>query len=158
MNEPTLKQKIFAHRQSIAWSLALVWAAFIFVFSSIEGSELTEWMKSWSSMAHLGEYLVLGVLVNGALNMPWRSNMATTLISIIIVAVFGFTDEIHQMFVAGRVPSIDDWIIDAVGGAIGTIVSTWFLITYRRLSGLREKRRRHGHEARDEGLTKNRLS
>jgi len=36
-----------------------------------------------------------------------------------IGALYGMTDELHQMFVPGRQPDIADWIADILGVAIG---------------------------------------
>ena len=44
------------------------------------------------------------------------------LLPVIIVSVWGITDEIHQGFVPGREPSVFDWCADTIGATIGSLV------------------------------------
>lgn len=41
---------------------------------------------------------------------------------VIIVSVWGITDEIHQSFTPGREPSVFDWCADTIGAVIGSLV------------------------------------
>lgn len=45
---------------------------------------------------------------------------------VIIVSVWGITDEIHQSFTPGRESSVFDWCADTVGAIIGSIAFFYF--------------------------------
>jgi VanZ family protein len=50
-------------------------------------------------------------------------------------AVYGVSDEFHQRFVPGRNASIEDWVADVAGAAVG--VAAAFAWRSRRDSGSR---------------------
>ncbi len=84
--------------------------------------------------AHVTEYLVLGILLFRAFRAgsrerrPWRWAIA----SLMVVALYAAGDELHQVFVIGRTPSLVDVGIDTVGGLLGQCASVvWH---YRRRS------------------------
>lgn len=43
-----------------------------------------------------------------------------------VVTLYGFLDELHQLFIPGRSGTLDDWIADIVGGIIGIYFLEWF--------------------------------
>jgi len=68
-------------------------------------------------VVHAGLYAVLGVAlglgrVRSALPPPH-------LVLILVGALYGATDELHQVFVRGRSPDWADWVADVVGVASG---------------------------------------
>lgn len=75
---------------------------------------------------HLTEYAVLALLLWRALHatksgLPawsWPKVGGTML----MVFLYGMTDEFHQIFVPTRTPHITDVLIDTTGGAIGLFV------------------------------------
>ena len=40
--------------------------------------------------------------------------------SMIIVVLYGVSDEVHQMFVPGRTAALDDVVADTIGAVVGT--------------------------------------
>ena len=40
----------------------------------------------------------------------------------ILCAVYGITDEVHQMYVPGRDATLVDWVADVVGGFLGAFL------------------------------------
>ncbi len=103
------------------WAPVVLWAAVIFVFSSISdlGTGLGTWDLVLRKLAHAGEFAILGALLLRAL----RAELPALAAGIAYAA----TDELHQRFVPGRVGSLLDVLIDAIGVAAG--VALW-----RRLS------------------------
>jgi hypothetical protein len=94
---------------------AVLWLGVIFAASSVTGSNVP---GGWSVQGHLAEYAVLGVLVVYALGRrPLDARMAPGALA--FCAFYGFTDELHQAFVPGRVPDAFDWAMDAIGSAAG---------------------------------------
>jgi hypothetical protein len=94
---------------------AVTWLGVIFAASSVTGSNMP---GGWSVQGHLAEYAVLGILVVYAMGRrPLEPRMA--LAALAFCAFYGFTDELHQAFVPGRMPDAFDWAMDAIGSAAG---------------------------------------
>jgi VanZ family protein len=98
------------------WLPVLVWAAVIFVFSSIPSlsSGLGTWDTILRKVAHVTEYAVLGGLLYRALG---REPLALA-----AGIAYAATDELHQHFVRGRHASPVDVAIDALGVAVGMLL------------------------------------
>lgn len=98
------------------WGPVVLWAALIFVLSSIPG--LTTGLATWDlvlrKLAHLVEYAVLGALLFRALR---REPAAVALGS-----AYAATDEVHQALVPGREGTGVDWLIDTVGVVAGVLL------------------------------------
>jgi VanZ family protein len=95
------------------WLPVIVWAAVIFLFSSIPslGTGLGVWDTILRKGAHMTEYAILGLLLLRAVG---REVPAFAL-----GIAYAITDEIHQHFVRGRHASPIDVLIDTAGVAIG---------------------------------------
>jgi VanZ family protein len=95
------------------WLPVLVWAAVIFVFSSIPslGTGLGVWDTVLRKGAHMTEYAILGLLLLRA--------MGRELPALALGIAYAITDELHQHFVSGRHASPIDALIDTAGLAIG---------------------------------------
>ena len=108
------------------WLPVLVWAAVIFVFSSIPdlGTGLGGWDLVLRKLAHTAEYAILGALLVRATARAWPAFGLGVL--------YAASDEIHQMFVTGRHGTPVDVAIDAVGVAIG--IALWQSARARRLA------------------------
>ena len=82
--------------------------------------------------AHFAEYLVLGALLSHALasrGAGWRHR----LLAFVIAVAYAVSDEAHQAFVPGRMPSAWDVGIDAIGAASGVaLVARWRSYTLKR--------------------------
>lgn len=104
----------------------VAWAALIFTFSSVPdlGTGLGGWDLLLRKLAHTAEYAVLGALLARATG---RAGLAVALGSL-----YAVSDEVHQMFVPGRMGSPVDVAIDAVGVTIGVLL--WRSYRARRLA------------------------
>ena len=71
---------------------------------------------------HLSAYLGLAVVVVRAVagGLPRRIGAGTAAIAIVITVGYGVTDEVHQMFVPGRLAEVYDLLADALGAIAGT--------------------------------------
>lgn len=115
----------------------LLWMFLIFLMSSFDATESTnqsnfivniitnifkiENIELLSfiirKLAHLTEYLILGLLVA---NMFTKNNINNLyLISIILCIIYATSDEIHQLFVPGRACQLRDILIDSIGSITG---------------------------------------
>ena len=108
------------------WLPVLVWAAVIFVFSSIPdlGTGLGGWDLVLRKLAHTAEYAILGALLVRATGRGW--------LAFGLGVLYAASDEIHQTFVTGRHGTPVDVAIDAVGVAIG--IALWQSARARRLA------------------------
>lgn len=127
-----------ASRRVAALCAVGVWAAFIFFMSAHTGSDLSTGalaaVKQWaegllnsvfgyhqdpfSPLCHFAEYLVLGALLANALGAQ-RSRACAFALALALASVYGATDEIHQLFVPGRMCDPLDWAVDTAGAAAG---------------------------------------
>ncbi len=98
------------------WLPVVLWAAVIFAFSSVPdlGTGLGGWDLVLRKIGHAGEYAVLGALLARALRSPGAAVLAGVL--------YAVSDEVHQVFVAGRHGSPLDVAIDAVGVVAGVLL------------------------------------
>ena len=99
------------------WAPVVLWAAVIFAFSAVPdlGTGLGTWDLVLRKLAHATEFAVLGALLLRSLGAE-RPALALGI-------AYAASDEVHQLFVAGRHGSPVDVLIDAVGVALG--VALW---------------------------------
>ena len=72
--------------------------------------------------AHAFEFLVLAILLLWAMACHEIKGMKAVIFTLLIVLFYAMTDEFHQLFVSGRGASINDVMIDFIGGVIGSIL------------------------------------
>ncbi len=97
-----------------AWGPAAAWAAFLFLLSS-RSTLPVDLDSGLDKVAHFSAYLVLGFLLARGAN----SIGVSTLVAIVVGWGYGALDEFHQASVPGRLPSVGDWVADALGTAVG---------------------------------------
>jgi hypothetical protein len=95
------------------------WMGVIFAVSSIPGSRLP---GGYSVQGHVGEYAVLGALLLVAL-VPEIPSRAAPWAALAFASLYGITDEVHQIFVPGRMPDPADWAADTVGAGLGVALA-----------------------------------
>ena len=100
------------------WGPVVVWAGVIFAFSSIPSlsTGLGTWDLLLRKAAHVVEFALLGALLARALPSLWWAIVAGSL--------YAVTDEVHQVFVPGRVGSPLDWALDTAGVVAGALAWT----------------------------------
>jgi VanZ family protein len=91
---------------------------------------------------HLTEYAILAVLLWRALHLS-KSNLPTWSWpkvggTLLLVFLYGASDEFHQSFVPTRTARVSDVFIDTAGGAIG-LLALWFF--NRRQNRRRQKQK-----------------
>jgi len=99
----------------------LIYMAAIFFFSAQPTVELPFLdQPSVDKLYHTLEYSALGYLLLRALEQGFRMQGKWMLIlAVLITALYGWSDEIHQLFVPGRYYSYWDLTADSLGGALG---------------------------------------
>ena len=106
----------------LAWAPVLGWAALIFYLSSIPklDSGLGVWDFVLRKIAHMVEFGILTAFIIRACRRTWSHWTLVTLCwaAGLSSVLYAASDEIHQAFVPGRGPSVDDVVIDACGVAL----------------------------------------
>lgn len=72
--------------------------------------------------AHGFEYLILAILVANAYFLHNIKGRNAIVYILFIVLFYAVTDEYHQIYVKGRGSSVEDVLIDFIGGIIGLIL------------------------------------
>jgi VanZ family protein len=121
-------------RKLLVWLPPLVWAGLIFYLSSLSVIPLGEPPFPQSDkVAHFGAYAVLGALLFGALRGSGVGLRRTAQLTLLVGALYGASDEIHQMSTPGRDSSFGDLAADTAGAAAAAaLLRLWY-------------RRRHAH-------------
>lgn len=110
-------------------SLVILWMMVIFAFSHQANSgRMTEAVLGpinvpVRKLGHLGEYMVLYVLIHWALDsIKYSIIKHRPALAYIFSVFYAASDEWHQNFVPGRSASTRDVVIDSAGAFIGVIV------------------------------------
>ena len=117
-------------RKFIKWWLPLlVWMGVIFAGSSIGslprvGGKATDGVAH--RVAHMLEFAVLGALVLRATSSGQRITKRELIITVIVVALYGASDEFHQRFTPGRSSEGLSVLFDVAGGLAGAWVYRWW--------------------------------
>lgn len=131
-------------KRILYWVILLIWMIFIFYMSNqpanisnsqsdfvlnivrhlgldIEGNYVNMAITIIRKGAHFIEYLVLNILYFNVLRF-YIGKKKALIFSIILSFIYASTDEIHQIFVAGRAGRFTDVLIDTSGAATGSIL------------------------------------
>lgn len=128
---------------------ALIWMLFIFIESSMTGelssgqsNILVDCIYSLFSIpleyqdtisfivrkcAHISEYIILTLLLFYGLH---KNDFSSLYLTVSISFIYACSDEIHQLFIAGRAGQIQDVFIDTIGIIIASII-IYFLKKYK---------------------------
>ncbi len=138
----------------LRWLPASIWMLMIFLFSNQPGggsgalsklimsylAEVGIDFQAWfgadavwvlRKCAHFTEYMILYFLLHFALTsrIPWQKARWWAALGVLLYAS---SDEIHQLFIPGRVGDILDVAIDTMGGCLGLILLTLWMLIFRR--------------------------
>lgn len=84
--------------------------------------------KPWHAIG----YCLLAVAVVRAFagGLPRRISLRTAVVSVVVVVIYGLSDELHQAFVPGRTAALDDVLADTIGALAGaSLCWAWGIIT-----------------------------
>ncbi len=101
-------------RRRLNLALIIAYTALIFASSSIPQGGLPGDVSAYTPMIHLLEYAVLGFLL-----FPYAGFYP----AVLLASLYGVSDEVHQLFVAGRDASFVDVLADFTGSLLGAHVS-----------------------------------
>lgn len=98
---------------------AVLYAAFIFVLSALPDPPVLGSMPVNDKIKHFALYAVFAVLVARALAQWLRSPVTLAVCTVLIVSLYGASDEFHQRFTPGRSCDALDWLADTL--AVGAV-------------------------------------
>ena len=104
------------------WLPVVVWMGVIFIGSSIGkvpqvGGETLDGLMHRA--AHVLEFAVLGALLLRATSHGEPASKRAIIITLIVIGLYGASDEFHQRFTPGRSSEGISVLFDVAGGAIG---------------------------------------
>ena len=110
------------------WLPVLVYCLIIFIQSSFPATEHIPGFDFSDKLLHAGAYAVLGMLLYRAFNAMQKrpSTAGLVILSVLLTALYGASDEIHQYFVPSRSAEFLDFAADAVGGIMGVMIAVVF--------------------------------
>ena len=82
-------------------------------------------------IAHISEYLILGLLMFNTLK---QFNILNIYYAIILCVLYSCTDEFHQLFINGRSGSFRDVLIDTIGILFGTYLYKILIIKKKKVN------------------------
>lgn len=96
----------------------LVWAAIIFVESSIPGQEFPTTPLGTDKLFHVAMFFILCWLSFRAFKyqISEPASKMSLYLALVVTILYGFFDEFHQLYVPGRSADLFDMAADAVGG------------------------------------------
>jgi VanZ family protein len=148
-------------KQWLRWLPAIAWMTMIFLFSNQPGGgsgalsklimgylakvgiDFQAWFGEHAvwvlrKCAHFTEYMILFFLLFYALRggIVWKTARWWALLGVFLYAS---SDEIHQLFIPGRVGDALDVMIDTCGGMMGVLLATLWMVLRDKQRGENEK-------------------
>ena len=126
------------------WGPLLAYMLIVFVVSSASRPALLRYAPDYTW--HFVAYFVMGLLAIRALaaGLAHPAGGKATVLGVMVALVYAVSDEWHQSFVPGRVASLHDVAVDALGiaGAVAALYIFWWVAhgtpTGRRPAGREE--------------------
>jgi len=106
---------------------ALLYAALIFYLSAQPGLPAVP-VAGFDKIEHLGAYAVLGALLARALMGYGVARRRALVLAVLLGALYGVSDEVHQSFVPTRSADWRDVVADLLGSSFGAGVYSIFAL------------------------------
>jgi VanZ family protein len=115
----------------VRWMAVIVWMGVIFALSAIPSlaspfEPIYDFILR--KLAHVTVYLVLTLLVYGALRPHMARSPRAWLLAMLVTVLYACSDEWHQSFVPGREGTVRDVAIDGLG-----VMGACLLLSLRRV-------------------------
>lgn len=127
-------------KKIVSLVLLFIWLGVIFSFSAQSGLESSELSNDFlvivqrflpfssylvRKLAHFTEFLILGLLVVNVGNSFGYHGKKVLMFCFLFCFLYACSDELHQMFIDGRVPAVFDVLVDSLGSLGGIIIYNW---------------------------------
>lgn len=130
-----------------AWGPVIAWALIILVATTLplppDSWDVGEFPADRA--AHFVLYAGFGVTLGRALWLQRRRRLLAFVLAWGGALVFAAADELHQVWIPSRVPSLGDWTADAVGITVGLLA---YVVLGSTLHGRRRDEPGRGKELR----------
>ena len=104
------------------WLPAVLYAALVLFIGSRPNLRPPVSFLGADKVAHLGMYLVLGLLLTRAARATWKSPLPAALVALCLGLTVGTGDELNQAHVPGRSADAFDLMADTVGLVLAPLV------------------------------------
>lgn len=106
------------------WLPVYLYAALIFVHSSLSSPPIALKILHGDKLVHLIEYAIFGYLLGRAAknSSAFKIRAHFRILAVSVAILYGLTDEFHQYFVPGRKADIFDVLADGVGAFLGQML------------------------------------
>jgi VanZ family protein len=111
------------------WFPVILYSVIIFCVSSVPNVKTPLSQVQFDKFLHILVYMPFGFLFARAICNTTRVIPGGMLLGVVFLAssLYGFSDEVHQLFVSGRDASMVDVFSDTLGGVVGGYVYPLFL-------------------------------
>jgi VanZ family protein len=114
---------MFKSDKTWAWLAVVLYALVIYSFSATPGQYVPQFFHGADKFEHTLEYLPFGFLILRAFSKSHSDlGLRTLLILLSVIMLYALSDEVHQLFVPGRVFSYFDAAFDWIGGLAGVFL------------------------------------
>ena len=113
----------------VYFPLVVYWLL-IFVLTTIPTDIVPQVFKAQDKVEHLLAYFVLAFFLSLTISLQTKNvNLSKHLIivTLCLIMLYGAIDELHQIFIPGRVADITDWLADSLGGLLGILAVSFFI-------------------------------
>lgn len=112
------------------WLPVIAWGTVIFLFSTIAQKPTDKIYILdfiFKKTDHMIEYFIFSVLWYRALTLSGMNKWKAGVYAILISALYGVSDELHQSFTPGRTPHVRDVGFDTIGATLA-VIALWTLL------------------------------
>ncbi len=102
------------------WLPVIFYAGIIFLFSSLSARDVPALFPAQDAVFHIIEYAGLAYLIYRLIKQyyPLAKPRQVLILALLVIFIYGLTDEYHQSFVIGRSATIFDVAMDCLGGLL----------------------------------------
>ncbi len=119
----------------LSWGLVILYADFIYAFSSMERMPFAfEAKYHTDKLVHGVEYAILGLLLARSLRISFRFRSWRRIVwfALLLGTLYAVSDEIHQSTVPHRQADAMDVVADAVGSYLGARLWIEYLVRKKK--------------------------
>jgi VanZ family protein len=125
---PAFWRRVWADGQVL---YPVILAVGIVSLSGTQSPPTPGFIPSFDKLAHFCVYGLLATLIFRLIPSESRIGRAAWLV-ILVVSLFGLSDEIHQAYTPGRYVEFADWVADTLGAGVA-VFTYWKWDAYRRI-------------------------
>jgi len=120
------------HKKHLVYMPLFFYWLLILTLTSLPGAYMPD-VKINDKIEHFLAFGGLGFLLHLSLRIQDKVSIVKKipwLFTILIVACYAAFDELHQLFIPGRMCDINDWIADMIGTCIGVAIMAFMIFIF----------------------------